>query len=447
MPNPRASSRTDNVAFALGSAILAEVSIERLSKSGQGVGRYQGRSLFVEGALPGERVRVVIAPGSKVLRGRMVEVLSPSASRRPSVCPLSDRCGGCDWLHLDEVAQREAKLEILLSSLEHLAGIARTDFQVLPMRACKKQMGYRRRAVMQLHAGQLCLHGRRSHELVAIQSCPALLPRLSALPGALGEKLSKLKDAKAVHLLASDESASFALFLKGAIRPSHLETCERAVQELKLSGAVVVPEDGPARIIGQPSLPDDLTLPADPDAEPLWIRPDSFAQANLEANAELRASTVALLAARPEERILELYCGNGNLTFPIAASGAEVLAVESSGASLELARRRKGVACGRVRFIQGEVGRVGEALVSEGAAFDAMVADPPRSGAPGIGSLAQRLHCGRVVYVSCDPATLARDAQSLRSSGFTPAALQLIDMFPQTRHVEAVIAFARQATP
>ncbi|HYR55738.1 MAG TPA: class I SAM-dependent RNA methyltransferase, partial [Myxococcaceae bacterium] len=128
------------------------------------------------------------------------------------------------------------------------------------------------------------------------------------------------------------------------------------------------------------------------------------------------------------------------------ASGAEVLAVESSGASLELARRRKGVASGRVRFIQGEVGRVGEALVSEGAAFDAMVADPPRSGAPGIGSLAQRLHCGRVVYVSCDPATLARDAQSLRSSGFTPAALQLIDMFPQTRHVEAVVAFSRQAT-
>src|SRR5260370_23380378 len=382
MWSPRASSRTDNVALALSSAILAEVSIERLSKSGQGVGRYQGRSLFVEGALPGERVKVEIAAGSKVLRGRLVEVLSPSTSRGRSVWPLSDRCGGCDWLHLDEVAQREAKLEIVLSSLEHLAGIARTDFQVLPIRACKEQMGYRRRAVMHPHAGQLCLHGRHSHELVPIQSCPALAPRLSALPGALGEKLANLKDAKAVHLLASDDSACFSLFLQGPILPSHLETCQRAVKELKLSGAVVVPEDGPARVIGEPTLPQHWGAPADPEAEPLWIRPDSFAPASSEANAQLRASTVDLLAARPEERILELYCGNGNLTFSIAASGAEVLAVESSGASLELARRRKGVAAGRLRFIQGEVGRVGEGLVSEGAAFDARVAESRRSGGP-----------------------------------------------------------------
>ena len=429
----------------MGSAILTEVSIERLSKSGHGVGRYQGRSLFVEGALPGERVRVELAPGSKVLRGRLVEVLSPSASRRASPCPLSDRCGGCDWLHLDEAAQREAKLEIVLSSLEHLAGIARTDLNVLPARASKKQMGYRRRAVMHPHAGQLCLHGRRSHELVPIQSCPALAPKLSALPGALGERLSRLKDAKVVHLLASEESASFALFLRGPIRPSHLETCERAVEELDLDGAVVVPESGPARIVGEPTLSDHWASPEGPDAEVLWIRPDSFAQANAEANAELRASAADLLAARPGERILELYCGNGNLTFGIAASGAEVVAVESSGASLELARRRKGAAAGRVRFIQGDAGRVSEALISEGATFDALLADPPRSGAPGIGSLAQRLRCGRVVYVSCDPATLARDAQSLLSSGFAPAALQLIDMFPQTRHVEAVIAFSRQA--
>jgi 23S rRNA (uracil1939-C5)-methyltransferase len=429
----------------LGNAILAEVSIERLSKSGQGVGRYEGRSLFVEGALPGERVRVELAAGSKVLRGRLLEVLSPSAGRRPSPCPLSDRCGGCDWLHFDEEAQREAKLEIALSSLEHLAGIVRTELRVLPIRACKKQMGYRRRAVLHPHAGRLCLYGRHSHELVPIESCPALVPRLSALPGALGEKLSKLKDVKAVHLLAADESASFALFLTGPIRPSHLEVCERVVRELGLAGAVVVPEAGPARIIGEASLPDHLSLPDDPDSAPLWIRPDSFAQANSEANAELRASAVELLAARPPQRILELYCGNGNLTFAIAGSGVEVVAVDSSGPSLELARRRKGAA-GRVRFIQGEVGRVGEALVSEGAAFEAMVADPPRGGAPGIGSLAQRLHCGRVVYVSCDPATLARDAQNLRSFGFTPDALQLIDMFPQTRHVEAVMTFARQAT-
>jgi 23S rRNA (uracil1939-C5)-methyltransferase len=419
--------------------IRAQVSIDRLSKSGQGVGAYQGRSVFVDGALPREQVLVELEEIGKVLRGRLLEVISSSPSRRAPGCELSDRCGGCDWLHLDEAAQREAKLEIVLSALEHLAGIARTEVEVLPTSACQRQMGYRRRAVMHLRDGQLCLFGRRSHDSVSIRSCPALVPQLSDLPGLLGPKLSKLeRDAQAVHLLASEEAASFAVLLSGPVRPVHLEICERAVRELRLQGAVLVPQDGPARIIGDPSLPEA------PDSELalLRMRPDLFAQANVEGNAALRRSVSEILGARPGERILELYCGNGNLTFAIAAAGAEVVAVESSGASLELARRSGGSAGGRVRFIQGEANRVCEGLVGEGLSFDALVADPPRSGAPRIGGFAQRLDCSRVVYASCDPAALARDAQNLRACGFIPRSLQLIDMFPQTRHAEAVMGFA-----
>ncbi len=421
----------------------AEISIERLSKSGQGIGKLGGRSVFVDGGLPRERVVVELEPSGKLVHGRLLQVLSPSPARRVPSCALSEECGGCDWLHLDEAAQREAKLEIVLSSLEHLGGIPRTSLRVLPMRACDRQMGYRRRAVMHLRGGQLCFHGRRSHDSVAIQNCPALIPRLSDLPGRLGPKLAKLeRTAKTIHLLGTAEGASFAVLLSGPVRRADLEICERAVKDLELQGAVLVPAKGPAQIIGEPTFAD-----ADDSGRPLsLIRPDSFAQANSEANAALRSSVLDRLAPRPNERVLELYCGNGNLTFCIASACAEVVAVDSSGAALELARRGAGDSRGRIRFIQGDSNSVCEALASEGLRFDALVLDPPRTGAPQIGKLARKLGCNRVVYVSCDPAALARDAHDLRACGFEPISLQLIDMFPQTRHAETVMDFAKQVS-
>jgi len=418
----------------------AEISIDRLSKSGQGVGRLEGRSVFVDGALPSERVLVEISDGGKVPRGRLLEVLCASASRRASPCALSERCGGCDWLHLSEEEQRRAKLEIVLSALEHMAGICRSEIQVLPAHVCRQQLGYRRRAVLHLRAGQLCLFGRRSHNSVPLEHCPAMVPRLSELLTPLGVKLSRLeKEAISVHLLAEGEAASFAVFLSGSVRPSQVEICRRAVRELGLQGAVLVPRSGPARLIGEPTLGDEVT------SRPLRVRPDVFAQANAEANAALRSAVVERLGVRRGERILELHCGNGNLTFAIAAAGAEVLAVESSPSALELARARGGEEAAAVRFIQGEAIGVCEALAREGARFDALLADPPRVGVPGIGSAAQKLGCERVVYVSCDPAALARDAEDLKACGYSPVVLQLIDMFPQTRHAEVVIGFARQA--
>ena len=444
MPTRLEPNRRRNAAAFPASEARIEVSIDRLSKSGQGVGEHQGRSLFVDGALPGERVLVEVEAAGKLLRGRLLEVRAPSPDRRPSCCALSERCGGCDWLHLREPAQRDAKMEIILSALEHLAGIARAELTVLPSRNCERQMGYRRRAVMQLRGGRLCFHGRRSHDCVPILSCPAMVPRLSELLEPLGSKLAKLeRDAKAVHLLSAGDEASFAVLFSSPVRPAHLEICARAVRDLRLRGAVLVPPEGRPRIIGEPNLPDA----AEQGFAPLLMRPDAFAQANAEANAALRRSVVERLSPRPHERILELYCGNGNLTFAIAAAGAEVVAVDSAASSLELARRCAGSASGRIRFVQGEAIRVANALAAEGLRFDALVADPPRMGAPAIGSLLQRLGCIRAVYVSCDPAALARDARQLRESGFEPIALQLIDMFPQTRHAEAVMSFARRAAP
>jgi 23S rRNA (uracil1939-C5)-methyltransferase len=415
----------------------AEVWIERLAKSGHGVASYQGRAVFIEGGLPSERVRIQLERTGKALRGRLIEVLSPSPSRRQSPCPLSRECGGCDWLHLDEEAQRQAREEIVLSALERMGGIQRHEFQLLPTVIASPPLGYRRRAGLHLRDGQLCFYGRSSHRSVPIHRCPALVDELSELPAGLAPLLSPMgSEIDKVELLAGQGGVSFAVRLRGAsIRPSQVRWCEEAVKQLRLAGAILVPAQGSPVLIGKPVLQEPGTG--------LYLRPDAFAQVNAQSNAALREAVLEQLSPSAGERILELYCGNGNFTFSIADSGPQVVAVESSPTSLELARRTgREAGVQTVRFIQGDTQAVCQGLLAERAQFDAILADPPRSGVVGIGSMARRFRAARVVYVGCDPATLARDAGELVQAGFRPASLRILDLFPQTRHVEAVLSMA-----
>ncbi|HLL55232.1 MAG TPA: TRAM domain-containing protein, partial [Myxococcaceae bacterium] len=172
----------------------AELTIDRLSQLGEGVGTHQGRTVFVQGALPGERVRVRLEPDGKVLRGELLEVLERSPQRRDplSLCAVSDRCGGCDWLHLDEGAQRDAKREVVLSSLEHLGGVRRESLEVLPVLVSPQPFGYRRRAVLHFAGDRLAFYGRRSHEQVVVVRCPALVGPLAELPSGLVEAFGRI---------------------------------------------------------------------------------------------------------------------------------------------------------------------------------------------------------------------------------------------------------------
>jgi 23S rRNA (uracil1939-C5)-methyltransferase len=411
----------------------AELTIDRLSKLGEGVASLDGRTVFVDGALPGERVVADVEPHGKVLRGELVKVLQKSAQRRKPACAVAGQCGGCDWLHASEALQREAKQEIVLSAIEHLGNIRRSELELLPPLASPRAMGYRRRAVFHFAKDRLALFGRRSHEQVAIDRCPALVKPLAELAKSLAAIVGPLgKDAEALHLLAEGDQVSFAVLLDGPVKKRHLELAELAVRKLQLEGAVLVPKEGSPQLVGKPVL----------KSGPLYLRPDAFAQANAEANPGLVDAAVKALGAGGN--VLELYCGNGNFTFRIAQAAASVLGVESSGVSLELAQRsaREGGVL-NVRFVQADATRVCRGLIDEGRRFDAVLLDPPRSGAAGIGEWAKKLEAKRVVYVACDPAALARDASELASSGFRPRTLQLVDMFPQTRHVEAVMSFER----
>ncbi|QRK06387.1 class I SAM-dependent RNA methyltransferase [Archangium violaceum] len=418
-----------------------ELTIERLGQLGEGVASHEGRTVFVPGAFPGERVRVRLEQEGKVVRGHLLgDVLATSPDRRPSPCALSARCGGCDWLELAEPAQRSAKQEIVLSALEHLGRLKRDTFTVRPLLVAPRDFGYRRRSVLHFLKDELSYFGRRSHDRVPVSECPALVPVLSGLPGKLAPLLKPVsRDAEEVHLLAEGAKASFAVLLKGQATPRHVEACETAVRSLRLEGAVLVPKEGSPRVIGKPAL--RSVSPLRPEV-PLYLRPDAFAQAHAEANVGLVTSALYELAPRETDSVLELYSGNGNFTFPLAASAASVLGVESSPASVELAQRSAregGVA--NVRFVQGDARKVCEGLMREGRRFDLALADPPRTGAPGLARWFKTLGVKRAVYVACDPGSLARDAAGLVEAGYKPLALQVVDMFPQTHHVESVMSF------
>jgi 23S rRNA (uracil1939-C5)-methyltransferase len=419
-----------------------ELRIDRLSQLGDGVAQHEGRAVFIPGAFPGETVRAEVTPDGRILRGRLLEVLTPSPARRPSPCHMSPCCGAYEWLTLQESAQREAKLEIVLSALEHNGRIPRSEVDVQPVLASPRQLGYRRRAVLHFTREGLGLFERGTHERVTLTACPVLADPLRELPGRLAPFLKPLaKDGEEVHLLAEGEQVAFAVTLKGPVTQKHLTAAEEAVRRLGLKGAVLVPKEGSPRQVGKPVL--RSFSPLTPE-RPLFLRPDAFSQANAELNVGLVSAALTQLGPKEGDRVLELYSGNGNFTLPIASLAREVVAVESGPVSVELAQRalREGSVT-NVRLMQSDARKACESLLKDGERFDLLLVDPPRTGAPEVARWAQGFGVRTVVYVACDPASLARDGGALKAAGFRPGTLQVVDMFPQTRHVEAVMSFHR----
>ena len=415
-----------------------DVEVDRLSAEGDGVASWNGRALFVPGALPGEAVRVVPSGERKVQRGRLLEILRPAPERIVPGCPLSESCGGCDWLHLDPAGQRRERERAVRAALERLGGVDLSPVTWLPTLAAG-DLGTRRRADLTWTGTALGYLHRRSHEPVPVAHCPALVGPLADLPGRLTPLLLPLgRRLRAVRLLAEEDRVSVALELVGAVS-SRAREVALLVLRAGVRGVVLVPETGTSEDVGRPTL--RAPAPLRPEVS-LLLRPEAFAQAHATATPILVEGALELLAPGRERAALELYAGNGTFTFALAARTASVLAVESSPLSVRLAVTASTASgLGNVRFVEGETEKVCRGLVKEGRRFELLLADPPRTGSPGIGRLARDLGVRRLVYVACDPGSLARDAAGLVAAGFRLTTLQLVDMFPGTHHSETLAAF------
>lgn len=394
-----------------------------------------------------------VPQGEGPAHGALLQVLSPGLERVDSPCPHfgpaeGARCGGCEWLHVAYSRQLETKERTLVETLRRVGRFDPKSYLLLPTIPSPSALRYRARAKFHhdRKQGRLVFFERRSHTPVALRSCELLEPELDALREAMGKALLAARlFPREVTLEWSRHEGRGSAHLRV---PSLLgDTPERAEDLLaglrELKGLVLTAEGGGTLLAGDPVLRQERR-PHETGTALQRSRPDIFLQANRLANARLVERALELL--RPDgEALLELYCGSGNFTGPLAACAKSVHAVEEQGPALDLARADLGG--GAVRFFAGDALALCAAFAREARGerppFGAALLDPPRQGARGVGEALRDLRVARFVYVSCDPATLARDLRACVSAGYHLQAVQAVDMFPQTHHVEAVALLAR----
>ncbi len=421
--------------------------IEDLAPGGEGVGHAGGRAVFVPFTAPGDRVVVELPPGDGAAHAELLELLAEGPARQPAACPhfgpAGDLCGGCEWMHARPPAQLAAKGRTLREALRKIGRLEPGSYAWSGVLASPSQLRYRSRAKFHLDrgAGRLAFFRRRSHQPVPLLECHLLVPGLERLRAALGPAiLAAGLSPREVSLEWSDVqgrgAALLALPVAGARERAKGESLIAAVPAL--AGLVLQAAGQAPLLVGDPVLVHER-VPGEPAAGRCRSRPDVFQQANRGANALLVRAALDLL--RPDgEEALELFCGAGNFTGPLAARARGVAAVEQQGPALELARADLGG--GTVRFFAGDALALARAFARErgpsARRFAVALLDPPRDGAKGIGPALRDLGVARAVYVSCDPATLARDLKGCVDAGFRVDTVQGIDLFPQTHHVEGL---------
>ncbi len=424
--------------------------IASLNHDGSGVGHCDGKVVFVDGALPGEEVRFRYAGRRRRYdMGVVQEILLRSAKRVEARCAHFGVCGGCQLQHLEPAAQLAAKEGIVREAFAHIAQLECADWAP-PVAG--PVFAYRRKArlgarVVDKKGGLLLGFRERRHSYIApLSYCHTLDARLGARLAdvkALIEGLSRPEAIPQIEFAAGDDAA--ALVLRHLRELSDADRRALATFGETHGFAMHVQAGGPETMqyVGGPGETLHYALPE--FAVDLNFGPLDFIQVNGETNKAMVAQAVDWLGLHAGSRVLDLFCGLGNFTLPIARRAASVLGVEGLPALVD-----KGCANARANGLDNatfasadlDAETLGDLLGDR--LFDAALLDPPRTGAmAAVRTLAAR-GVPRLVYVSCNPATLARDAQWLvREAGYRLARAGVVDMFPQTHHVEAMALFTR----
>ncbi len=398
-----------------------EVVVESLAAGGDGVARdADGRVTFVPRAAPGDRLLVSLVKEKKQFaRGVIAKVLEASPLRVEPSCELfkAGTCGGCQWQHIGAQAAREAKEEIARTGLRRaIARGAEVRELVEPCAA----LGWRRRARFSFWAGDprvLGFFAPGTKKITDVEQCPQLTRGLNAALAAIREHLLPGLSARGeIHVIAGEEGLCHVT-VQGTASPKAIaalaaQPCIAGVLHgTRSTGEVAVALEGGVFVAGH-----------------------GFAQASKEGNLALRAAVESALGDVGGARVLELYAGAGNFTASLG-SAASVVAVESASTPKDVSDH--------VQWIEADAKDAVESLLAEGDSFDVVLLDPPRSGARDVASLLPDLAPRRIVYVSCDVATLARDLETLAEGGYRTAYTQPIDLMPQTAQLEVVAVLER----
>jgi 23S rRNA (uracil1939-C5)-methyltransferase len=425
--------------------------IEALDAEGRGVARNAGKVVFVEGAIAGELVEArLLESKSKYDRARVTAILRASASRREPACPYFGTCGGCATQHVDartQVAAKQRGLEDNLARIGKLSGKDAVGAMLAPIHGA--EWGYRARARLSVRyvegkGGALVgFRERKSTYVAEMRSCEVLPPAVSALIPELRSLISQLSIRDRVPQVEIAVGEASVVLLFRHLLPFTAED-QFLLREFADANRVCVwlqPEGPDSAAPFHPAAGGDLYYALPEFGLKIAFKPADFTQVNPAVNRLLVSRALRLLDPQPGERIADMFCGIGNFSLPIAVRGAQVIGFEGSPLLVERARQN---AAANGLVAQFEVADLFKPNLEHFGRFDKYLLDPPREGAASLVHALPEAWPKRIVYVSCDPATLARDADTLvHKKGFTLAAAGVINMFPHTAHVESIALFER----
>ncbi|MDY0922877.1 MULTISPECIES: 23S rRNA (uracil(1939)-C(5))-methyltransferase RlmD [unclassified Leclercia] len=414
---------------------IITVDVTDLDPFGQGVARHDGKALFIPGLLPDERAEITLTEEKRqYARGQVKRRLNDSPQREKPRCPHFGVCGGCQQQHASIALQERSKSNALARLLKHDVNEVIAD----------KPWGYRRRARLSLNyqpkTARLEMGFRKanSSDIVDVKQCPILVPRLEALLPEVRKCLSDLQGVRHlghVELVLANSGPLMVLRHTAPLSAKDREKLERFSHSHELDLYLAPQSEILEQLSGE-------TPWYDSDGLRLTFSPRDFIQVNDGVNQQMVATALDWLDIQPDDRVLDLFCGMGNFTLPLAKRAHSVVGVEGVAALVEKGRDNaihNGLQ--NVTFFHENLEEDVTQQPWAAHGFDKILLDPARAGAPGVMQHIIKLAPKRVVYVSCNPATLARDSEALLAAGYQIQRLAMLDMFPHTGHLESMALF------
>ena len=426
------------------------ITIERMAFGGAGLGHVAGKVCFVPFTAPGDEATILVGTEKRsYMQGELKELLIPSPLRVAPPCPVFGSCGGCNWQHLSYSAQMEIKQEIFADSLRRFGRV--DPSRILPLVPAPEPYEYRSRVQFKIHRIDGMVHmgfyRAGTHRVVDIPGhCAIAKPLINSLFLELQSVLSGCPEADSipqVDVTVGDDDAAVLVF--HYIGKNHGELTSYLEMQKWVTPAALYLQSDRKNALQKISGPESLSYHVPPDFLPgeqesrLAFSPGGFSQVNYRQNLELIKTVFQWSELTGKEKILDLFCGNGNFSIPLSRRAAMVVGIEDFAPSIADARRnceRNGVENASYHCADAVAGLL--KLKEAGETFDLILLDPPRTGAADLVRHIPSLKPSRVIYVSCDPVTLARDLGTLGTFGYEVVKSVPVDMFPQTYHTESV---------
>lgn len=426
-----------------------EVVIERLALGGNGVGKINGKVCFVPFSAPGDRLKVkIIKEHRSWCEAQLIDILEPSPDRCMPHCPAFGQCGGCDWQHIAYERQCHTKRQLLAETLQRVGKL--TDPLVCSTIASCKPYGYRARAQFKLHLTQGGLvagfYKRGSRFVIDLPNgCPIVTDAINAAMARIKTVLTSFADNRRIPQVSFEQGDSGVVAIIhyiGADEEGLVGFLKPASEQLGLSGLFLqgARKDSMRLVFGSGHLTYQIPDCTSDRHCTLGYEIGGFSQVNRGQNQAMIRLVHRYLRPETDNQLLDLYCGNGNLSLPLAGCVKSVTGVEgfplSVASAVDNARQLR---VNNSTFLCNDVADWVQEKIDHSTRYDLILLDPPRAGAVDCVKKLTTFNARRIVYVSCDPGTLARDLAILcGGAGYSLIEATPLDMFPQTGHLETV---------